>query len=105
MPEEPIETLEKLHKIHKEFREEDKKLIEMVVSASAILEQTRQELNNDKKNYQKSIYPIIKDNFRAILVFLSLILLLIAGIFIPAHFKIEIGSLKIEKNQTCKTQD
>ncbi len=85
------------------FKNENKAELLMLVAAANKLDIIRQELEREKQNYKKSIFPIINKNFRACLLFLSLILLLLGAIYVPAHFEINIGSFKIEKSQTCKS--
>jgi hypothetical protein len=72
------------------------------ISAAVVrLEEVKNELNNEKKKYQKSFWPILNENFRALLFFFSVVVLLIGAAYIPSSFKVELGSLKIEKSQTC----
>ena len=83
------------------FKKENKEELLMLVAAATKLEETRILLDGEKQKYKKSFYPILQKNFRACLLFLSLALILLGGIYIPAHFSIEFGSFKIEKSQIC----
>jgi hypothetical protein len=105
MPSSEIEKAKEIIAIAAEFKKENKEELLMLVAAADKLELTRKELETEKHNYKKSIYPIIKKNFRACLLFLSLLLLLVAAIYVPAHFEINVGSFKIEKSQTCESSE
>ena len=85
------------------FKKENKEELLMLVKAADKLDSVRSELETKKHEYQKSLFSILEKNFRACLVFLSLVLLLLGAIYIPAQFKIEIGAFKIEKSQSCST--
>ena len=73
------------------FKKENKEELLLLVASCEKLDNVRKELEEEKKKYRKSFYPIFKENFRA-------------EIYIPTHFKIEIGSFKIEKGQDCSFQ-
>jgi len=57
MPDNEIEKAKEIIAIASEFKQENKEELKMLVSAVDKLESTRKELEDQKKEYRKSIYP------------------------------------------------